>query len=64
MSDKQEICNKINETCYKICPELKEKIGGWVEKNNGEYEWVKGPGDWVEKNDGSGHYKWVPKKIS
>ena len=46
-SDTRKICDQINETCYKICPKLKEKIGGWVKKNNGEYEWVKGPGDWV-----------------
>ena len=38
----------------------KNEEGGWLEKNDGKYIWVEGPGKWVEKNDGSGFYTWVP----
>ena len=33
------------------------KMGGWIQKEDGMWEWKEGYGKFVKKNDG--HYLWV-----
>jgi len=60
----KKVCNGINNICYKMAPELKNKTGGWVLKDDGsgQYRRVDGPGKWVLKHDGSRQYQWIPNK--